>query len=60
MRADRDAAAIGDAVQPSLVARQAAHAFREVECAAFAHPMPHEIKTEAGIAQIDQMRAGVR
>jgi len=50
MRADRDAAAIRDAVKPGLMARQTAHAFREVERAAFAHPMAKEIKPEARIA----------
>ena len=47
MRADRDAAAIGDAVQPGLVAGQPAHAFRQIERAALAHPMAEEIKPEA-------------
>jgi hypothetical protein len=60
MRADRDGAAIGDAVKPGLMARQTAHAFREVERAAFAHPIAKEIKPQARIAQIDQMCAGIR
>ena len=57
--ADRDAAAVGDAVEPGLVAGQPAHAFRQVEGAALAHPMAEEIEPEPGIAQIDQMRAGI-
>ena len=58
--ADRDAAAVGDAVEPGLMAGQAAHAFRQVEGAALAHPMAEEIEPEPGIAQIDEMRAGIR
>ena len=57
--ADRDAAAVGDAVEPGLMAGQAAHALDDVEGAALAHPMAEEIEPEPGIAQIDQMRAGV-
>jgi len=41
------------------MAGQSAHALRDVECAALAHPMTEEIKTKARIAQIDQMRAGI-
>jgi hypothetical protein len=52
-------AAVGDAVKPGLMAGQPAHPFREIESATLAHPMAEEIKTEAGVAQIDQMRAGI-
>jgi len=46
MCADRDAAAIRDAVKAGLMACQAARAFREVEGAALAYPMAEEVKTE--------------
>ena len=57
--ADRDPAAVGDAVEPGLMAGQAAHALGEVEDAALAHPMAEEIEPEPGVAQIDEMRAGI-
>ena len=52
-------AAVGDAVKPRLVAGQPPYAFGQVEGAALAHPMAEEIKPEPGIAEIDEMRAGV-
>ena len=57
--AGRDPAAIGDAVEPGLMAGQPAHAFRQIEGAALAHPMAEQVEPEPGIAQIDQMRAGI-
>jgi hypothetical protein len=59
MCADFDPAAIRDAVKAGLMACQAACAFREVEGAALAYPMSEKIETEAGVTQIDQMRAGI-
>ena len=56
---DLDPAAIGDAVQPGLVAGQAPHALDDVEGAALAHPMAEEIEAEPGIAKIDQVSAGI-
>src|SRR5438552_6611895 len=57
---DRDAAAVGDAVEPGLMAGQAPHPFRQIEGPAFAHPMSEEIQPEPGIAEVDEMRAGIR
>src|SRR6516164_8899979 len=45
--ANRDAAAIRDAVQPGLMAGQSAHALGEVESAALVYPVAEEIKTKA-------------
>src|SRR5579864_5983864 len=59
MGANRDAAAVGDAIEPGLMAGQAAHPLDEVEGTALAHPMAEEIEPEAGIAQVDEMRARV-
>ena len=42
------------------MAGQAPYALRQIERAALAHPMPKKIEPEPGIAQIDQVRAGVR
>jgi hypothetical protein len=42
------------------MACQPAHAFRKVESAALAHPMAEAIEAKPGVAQIHQMRAGVR
>jgi hypothetical protein len=41
------------------MAGQPTHAFRDVERSTLTHPMTKEIKPEAGIAQIDQMRARI-
>src|ERR1700740_3680669 len=60
MSAEGDAAAVRDAVEPGLMACQPAHALRKVEGAALAHPMAEEIEAEPGVAQIHEMRAGVR
>jgi len=60
MCAEGDAAAVRDAVEPGLMARQPAHALRKVESAEHAHPMAEEIEAEPGVAQIHQMRDGVR
>src|SRR6516164_912293 len=60
MCAEGDAAAVRDAIEPGLMTCQPAHALRKVESAALAHPMAEEIEAEPGIAQIHQMRAGVR
>src|SRR5467141_1941375 len=57
--ANRNAAPVGDAVKPGLMAGQPTHAFRDVERSTLTHPMTKEIKPEAGIAQIDQMRARI-
>src|SRR5207244_6393777 len=58
--AEGDPAAVGNAVKTRLVAGQAAHPLDQVEGAALAHPMAEEIEPEPGIAEIDQMGAGIR
>ena len=45
-----DPAAIGDAVEPRLMAGQPAHALGQIEQPALAHPMAEEVKPEPGIA----------
>src|SRR5712691_9322268 len=59
MGADGDAAAVGDAVKPGLMAGKTAHPFGEVKGAALAHPMAEEIEPEPRIAQIDEMGARI-
>ena len=44
--ADRVPAAIGNAVEASLMTCQTPHAFRQIERATLAHPVPEEIKPE--------------
>ena len=56
---DRNAAAIGNAVKPGLMAGQPAHALDKIERAALAHPVTEEIEAEPGVAQIDEMCTGV-
>jgi len=55
-----DPAAVRDAIEPGLMAGQAPHPFDQVEGAAFAHPMSQEVEPEPGIAEIDEVRAGIR
>ena len=57
--AERDAAAIPDAVEIGGMAGQAADAFDDVEVAALAHPMAEEMQAKARIAHIDEMCAGI-
>ena len=59
LRADRDAAAVLDAVEIGRMAGQAADALDDVEVAALAHPARQEMQAEARVAHIDEMRAGV-
>src|SRR5260370_122440 len=58
--ADGDAAPVGNAIEPGLMAGQAAHPLYQIEGAAIAHPMSEEIEPEPGIAEIEEMRAGIR
>src|SRR6516165_49151 len=60
MSAAGDVPTVRDSVEPGLMACQPAHAFGKVESAALAYPMAEEIEAKPGIAQIHQMRAGVR
>jgi hypothetical protein len=55
----RDAAPVGDAVEPGQVAGQPAYALGEVEGAAFPHPIAEEKEPEPGVAQIDEVRASI-
>src|SRR5438067_11183466 len=57
--ADRDAAAVGDAIKPGLMAGQAARPFGEIERATLAHPIAEKVEPEPGVAQIDEVRAGI-
>ena len=41
------------------MARQPAHAFRNVEPTAFTYPVIEEIEPESGVAQIDQVCSGI-
>src|ERR1700730_16733132 len=59
VRARRDAAALGDTVEPGLVAGQAPHAFGQAEGAALANPVPEEVEAEPRIAKVHEMRTGV-
>ncbi len=54
-----DGAAVADAITARRVARQAAHAFLQREGAGLAHPVRQEMKAEAGVAEVDEMRSGV-
>jgi hypothetical protein len=58
-RAEGDAAPVENAVAIGRMAGKAPHAIGEAEIAAFAHPVREEMKAETGIAEIDEMRAGI-
>src|SRR6185503_991037 len=55
-----DHASFRYAVLARRIAGQTAHTLLQSEYAALPHPVGEEVQAEAGIAEIDEMRAGVR
>ena len=53
-------AAPRNAVLARRIAGQAAHALLQRERARLAHPMGEQVQPEAGVAEVDEVRAGVR
>ena len=54
-----DLAALRDAVLARRIARQPPHALLQRERAGLAHPVREEMQPVAGVAEVDEVRAGI-